>query len=219
MAATVIVADAPWRWSTRFVTLVRRTPLLLAADGGANHLARIGVRPAAVIGDFDSLLPAVRRWVGEERLVLRPDQSKTDLGKAISYAVDERGADRVTILAATGGRLDHTVENLSLLGRWAARVTIEALEEHVRIVPVCNAGRFPSETGQVVSLFPLGRCNNVRTRGLRWELTGTVLDLKGQTSISNLAEGSEFEVAVDEGPLLVFLHETAGEGAPVRGTV
>jgi len=207
MPATVIVADAPWRWSTRFVALVRSAPLVLAADGGANHLARIGVRPAAVIGDLDSLLPTVRRWVGEGRIVSRPDQETTDLEKALRYAIDERGADRITVLAATGGRLDHTLENLSLLGRWAPSVAIEALDEDVRIVPVCAAARFASEPGQVISIVPLGRCGNVRTRGLRWELSGVVLDLKGRTSISNVCKAGEFEVVVDEGPVLVFLHE------------
>ncbi|OYV89339.1 MAG: hypothetical protein B7Z68_12200, partial [Acidobacteria bacterium 21-70-11] len=90
MRDALVVANAPWRWREEFVTLLRRSALVLAADGGANHLARVGVRPAAVVGDLDSIRPGVRRWVGEERIVARPDQESTDLHKTLAYAFDER---------------------------------------------------------------------------------------------------------------------------------
>lgn len=200
-----MVANAPWRWRTEFVALVRRSELVLAADGGANHLARIGVRPAAVVGDFDSIRPGVRTWVGEERMVARPDQDTTDLHKTLTYAFDERGAGRVTVLAATGGRLDHAIENLAILGRWVGRGEVELRDEEHRIVAVDGALTVAAVAGATVSLMPLGRCARVWTRGLRWELDGGPLDLAGRTSVSNVAEGQRVEVRVEGGTVLVFL--------------
>src|SRR5664280_84628 len=205
MRDALVVANAPWRWREDFVTLVRRSALVLAADGGANHLARIGVRPATVVGDLDSIRPGVRRWVGEDRIVARPDQESTDLHKTLAYAFDERGAERVTVLAATGGRLDHAIENLALLGRWAGRGAVELLDEEHRIVAVSDAFTTAASAGATVSLMPLGRCERVWTQGLRWELDGGPLDLAGRTSVSNVADGGQIEVRVEGGIVLMFL--------------
>ncbi len=208
----MVVANAPWRWRPEFAALVRRARLVLAADGGANHLARIGVRPAAVVGDLDSIRPGVRRWIGEERMVLRADQESTDLHKTLAYAFDERRARRVTVLAATAGRVDHALENLALLGRWAARGDVEIRDARHRIVAVAGARRFRTEPGLQVSLLPLGRCRRVWTAGLRWRLVGEPLDLGGRTGVSNVATGSRIEVRAEGGRVLVFLSEGLPEG-------
>lgn len=207
MRATVVVANAPWRWLVPFVEIVRGAECVLAADGGANHLARIGVRPEAVVGDLDSIRPGIRRWVGEERMVLRPDQEFTDLHKTLAYAFDERGARQVVVLAATGGRLDHDVENLALLARWASRGALEMRDGRHRIVPVLQRTEFVTTSGQRISLMPVGRCERVWARGLRWGLTGEPLDLVSRTGVSNVAEGEHVEIRVEGGALLVFLSD------------
>ncbi len=212
MSRAIIVANAPWRWRPAFVALVRRAELVLAADGGANHLARIGVRPDAVVGDLDSIRPGVRRWIGEDRMVPRPDQEATDLNKTLAYAFDEGAAESVIVLAATAGRLDHAVENLALAARWSLRGDVELRDEAHRIVPVLDASTIPTTPGQVVSLIPLGRCARVWTEGLRWRLDGEPLDLGGRTSVSNVAEGGQIALRVEEGALIVFLSEPAPEG-------
>jgi thiamine pyrophosphokinase len=205
--ATVVVANAPWRWHAPFVELVRGAECVLAADGGANHLARIGVRPNAVVGDLDSIRPGVRSWVGEERMVVRADQDFTDLHKTLEFAFEERNARQVIVLAATGGRLDHDLENLALLVRWASRGSLELRDERHRVVPVIDETELATTPGQGISLMPVGRCERVFTRGLHWELRGEPLDLAGRTSVSNLSEGDRTAIRVEGGALLVFLSE------------
>lgn len=212
MRETVVVANAPWRWRPDFVALVRRAWMVLAADGGANHLARIGVRPEAVVGDLDSIRPEVRRWIGEERMVARTDQDLTDLHKTLAYAFDERGAEKVTVLAATAGRLDHAMENLALLGRWAGRGEVELRDVRHRIVAVAGTCVLPTAADQVVSLMPLGRCARVWTKGLRWRLDGEPLDLAGRTGLSNVAGGDRIELRAEDGTVLVFLSQPPAQG-------
>ena len=202
----VIVANAPWHWSPETVALVRRVQLVLAADGGANHLARVGIAPAAVVGDLDSILPPVRRWLGERCMVLRADQEHTDLHKALAYAFDERGAERVTVLAATGGRLDHALENLALLARWAERGELAFEGEDARVVAVLGQATHATFVGQTVSLMPLGRCEEVWTGGLQWRLAGEPLDLAARTGVCNRATADRIDLRVAGGALLVFLH-------------
>jgi thiamine pyrophosphokinase len=209
-ASTVVVANAPWRWQAGHVELMRRAGLVLAADGGANHLARIGVRPAAVVGDLDSILPRVALWVGEDRLVLRPDQDHTDLDKTLSYAFDECGVKRVTILAATGGRLDHALENLALLVRWAGRGELLLAAEDADSRPVLGRARVATRAGPAVSIIPMGRCERVWAQGLQWPLGGESLDLGVRSGVCNRATGAAVEVTVEGGVVLVFVNRQPG---------
>ncbi|HPW54487.1 MAG: thiamine diphosphokinase [Thermoanaerobaculaceae bacterium] len=200
----VIVANAPWRWRPDLVALARGAELLLAADGGANLLAAVGLRPAAVVGDLDSVHPSVRAWLGEEAMLARPDQERTDLDKALAVAIEERGATTVTVLAATAGRLDHAFENLGLAARWRRQAAISVVTEDGVLVPVLDRVELATEPNQLVSLLPLGRIQ-VWTRGLRWELDGQTLDPGTRISVSNRATGTAVEVRVAAGALLVFL--------------
>lgn len=207
----LVVANAPWRWNRTQAARVLAAELVVAADGGANHLARLGVRPAAVVGDLDSITAPVRRFVGEDALVLRAEQDHSDLHKTFAYCFDERGATALTVMAATGGRLDHAVENLGLLARWSRRGDVAFLTGDERIVAVADRVRATTRPGDTVSLMPLGRCAQVRTRGLAWELDGGTLDLAAFTSLSNRATGTEVVVAVSGGVVLLFLPDHGGD--------
>lgn len=200
----VIVASAPWRWRPDLVELARGAELLLAADGGANHLAAVGLRPAAVVGDLDSVRPGVRAWLGEGTMLARPDQDRTDLDKALEVAIEERGATSVTVLAATAGRLDHAFENLGLAVRWRRRAVVEVVAEDGVLVPVLDRVELATEPGQLVSLLPLGRVQ-VWSRGLCWELDGDALDPAARISVSNRAVGARVELRVTGGALITFV--------------
>lgn len=200
----VIVANAPFRFWPEAVTWARQADLLLAADGGANHLAKVGLRPHFLVGDLDSVAPEVRAWVGEERVVPRPDQDFTDLEKTLLFAL-ERGASQAVILAATGGRLDHALENLGLLGRYGSKLACEVREENTRIVPVFSQASFSVPAGATVSLMPLGECARVWLSGCVWPLAGEPLSLLSRTSLSNRALGTQVQVQVEGGVLLAFL--------------
>lgn len=200
----VIVANAPWRWRPDLVEIARGAELLLAADGGANHLAAVGLRPAVVVGDLDSVLRSVRAWLGEDAMLARPDQDRTDLDKALEVAIEERGATSVTVLAATAGRLDHAFENLGLAARWRRRAGVELVAEDGVLVPVLDRVELATEPGQLVSLLPLGHVQ-AWTRGLRWELDGDALDPATRISVSNRAAGVSVELRVAGGALIAFL--------------
>ncbi len=200
----VIVANAPFRFWPEALALARRAGLLLAADGGANHLAQVGLRPHFLVGDLDSVRPEVRAWVGEERVVPRPSQDHTDLEKTLAFAL-EKGASQAVILAATGGRLDHALENLGLLGRYGSKLPCEIREEKTRIVPIFSQARFSVPCGATVSVMPLGECARVWLSGFAWPLAGEPLSLLSRTSLSNRALEPQVQVKVEGGILLAFL--------------
>jgi len=202
---SLIVANAPWRWTPPLVTLARQAECVLAADGGGNHLARVGIRPRAVVGDLDSLRPGVRRWIGEASIVPRPDQNFTDLDKTLAYAVDELAIRTLTVLAALGGRPDHALANLGLLVQWSRRCQLRFVDAELSVVAVEGEATLDTVPGQIVSLLPMGRCERVWASELAWPLAGESLDVVGRQGISNRATAPALRLRAEGGALLVFL--------------
>lgn len=207
----VIVANGSVRWTPTAYRLAAGAAPLVAADGGANHLARVGLMPAMVVGDLDSIRPATRAWLGEERIRERADQDRTDLDKALEYVLDENLAARVVVLGWSGDRVDHTLGNLGLLARRALGPalcfvapgeTVLALRGHASLAAI------PGETWSFWTLDPAVR---VSLAGVRWPVADLALDLAGRPSISNLATATTVEVTASGGPVLIRRHQLGSE--------
>ncbi|VDM57571.1 unnamed protein product [Angiostrongylus costaricensis] len=88
-------------WTTLWNISRRR----YCTDGGANRVVdRINLQtPDVVIGDMDSILPAVEDSLKLTTLLIHaPDQDKTDLTKCLE-------GSRVVLLGGTSGRFDHAL--------------------------------------------------------------------------------------------------------------
>lgn len=105
--------------------------IIIALDGAANKLARIGIKPQVIIGDFDSVQSSnvwgIKKTFSDLQdndepyegnfgiqIVPARDQNLNDLTKAIRYC-DKLGAESIAIICAAGGRLDHHESNLRSL--------------------------------------------------------------------------------------------------------
>lgn len=202
----LLVANGPINWTRELSALAAAAEPLLAADGGANRLGRIGLRPAAVVGDLDSITSGIRAFVGEDRMVHRPDQDRTDLDKALEYAFHELGLDRLTVLGATGGRLDHASGNLGLLARLAMGEGLEYLEPGHRLVAVAGEIVLSAVPGETWSFFTFDPAVRVSLEGVKWPVTDTALDLVGRPSISNEAASDELRIRAEGGSVVVMRH-------------
>jgi thiamine pyrophosphokinase len=199
----LLVANAPLRWHPKLATLAASAEPLLAADGGANHLARIGLRPTAVVGDLDSISPETRAWLGEGCMISRPDQDRTDLDKALEYAFAEFEITRLVVLAALGGRSDHDLGNLGLLARLAMgeRLVFEAADQMVLAVSgETSLTAIPGETWSFWTFDPTVR---VTIDGVRWPVESTALDPSNRPSISNEAVADEIRIRATSGAVVV----------------
>jgi len=185
--------------------------LLIAADGGAGWLEEIGRRPDILVGDLDSVDPAVvRRLAAAGTEVIRHPAEKdaSDSELALGVAL-ERGADEVVMLGALGGgRLDHELANLLLLA------DPELPRRDLRIVRAGTtvrvlAGRASLELGcgpgSVVTLLPVGgNAQGVATRGLRYPLDGETLRVGRSRGLSNEVVEAPASVWLGAGTLLVI---------------
>jgi thiamine pyrophosphokinase len=185
--------------------------LVIAADSGAAWLSGIGVRPDVVIGDMDSIDPALLdRLAGEGTMIERhsPDKDESDAELAVERAVAAE-ASEVLILGALGGeRLDHELANLLLLAdrRWkGSRLAILRGGTTVRVVHSNERLELQAGEGDLVTLLPVeAEATGVRTEGLRFPLTGETLQLGRSRGLSNQVEHVPASVSLERGTLLVI---------------
>lgn len=182
-----------------------RSDFVIAADGGAQHLAAIGLQPQIIVGDMDSIDGDL--WEKDEtvrRVVWPREKDKTDTELAVEVAF-EQGCEEVTVLAAAGGRLDHTLGNVALIARYPRRVVILDGASTLLAINRLNPCRLTGPPGTIVSLIPYGtRVMRVRTAGLRYPLEGQDL-VAGTRGISNQLSEATARVEIEDGILLVYL--------------
>lgn len=183
-------------------------PRVVAADGGANHLlGRPELRPVAVIGDMDSLSKDAAAEFADVLHTIT-EQDSTDFDKAL------RSTDAPLVLAIgfLGGRLDHQMAALNVLGRQSGRrVVLVGGGEIVFLLP--GQLTLMLEPGQPVAVLPLGHAQ-VSSTGLRWDLEGQTLHPTGLISTSNAVAEPRVSLAAT-GPVIVSL-PLAALGAVVR---
>ena len=204
----LLVAGAPLNWTPRLAAMAAAAAPLLAADGGADHLARLGLRPAAVIGDLDSISTETRAWLGEESLIERPDQDRTDLDKALEYAFENLGVEHVTVIAALGGRVDHELGNLGLLARLAMGERLVFEGANLRVLAIDGEATLAAHPGETWSFWTFDPFVRVTVVGVRWPLENAAIDLGGRPSISNEAVDDLVRVRATGGAVVVMRHFT-----------
>jgi thiamine pyrophosphokinase len=184
--------------------------LVIAADSGAAHAIEIGYDVHIVVGDFDSIDPALlARLESTGTRVERHPVSKdaTDLELAIDVAVRE-GADSVFVIGGHGGRVDQSFANAFVISSPVyAAVSMHALLDAALVSVVHGGGgaTFRGAPGDVVTILPMhGDATGVRTEGLEYPLRGETLAAGTTRGVSNVMDGDEASVSIDGGTVLVI---------------
>lgn len=189
--------------------LLASADLLVAVDGGAEALAKVGLEPALLVGDLDSISVRTRGALeakGVELVLLPTAKDETDTEAALRLVAD-RGADDITVYGALGGpRLDHLVGNLLLLSSpWLATVRVRMVDDWHEAFLVKGSSTFDGERGDTVSLLPLTPAvKDVWTEGLLYPLHGESLSQSTTRGVSNAMTGAEARVIHGDGVLLLI---------------
>jgi len=212
-----LVGGGPLR-AARLARALQIAPGLVAADGGADRLLRLGQRPLAVIGDLDSITRKARAAFADVVHHI-PEQETTDFEKALTR-ID---APFVIGLGFSGARLDHGLAVLNTLVRHEGRPCLILGGGEV-IFAAPPEMRVTLPVGARLSLFPLARVRG-RSTGLRWPIDGLDFASDGQIGTSNAVSLPEVHLCFDAPGMLVILPETAlpavlralGLPSPARG--
>ena len=187
--------------------LLQDDDYIVAADGGANHLMKIGILPEIVIGDLDSvdedtLFELTNAEVGIEQYP--EDKDETDIELALSYVADLKPS-AILIVGALGGRLDQTLANLSLLTNPTLSGIDIRLDDGVEEAFFCRKqAEVRGRSGEIVSLIPWnGPVEGVTTEGLQWPLYSEMLYPDKSRGVSNAMLEAEASIHIQSGLLLV----------------
>jgi thiamine pyrophosphokinase len=186
----------------------------VAADSGVEHALALGRDVDLVVGDFDSADPAaihaavaggaeVRRYPAEK------DQSDLELALHAAHA---SGATHVIVVGGSGGRLDHFLANVLLLGSPSfAHIDIEARLDDTLITVIRRDARLSGAPGDLCSLFAAGGpARGVRTTGLRYSLDGEDLFPGSTRGLSNELAEPVATVSIEHGTLLAVQPDLGG---------
>lgn len=179
---------------------------LVAADGGAEYLHRIGRLPRYLIGDFDSISAQTLAWYRRQpacRICHLTRQSDTDIEKCLTVLVDE-GVTEAALCAISGSRLDHTLSNLALALRWSAKVSLALFSGQSVLEVVRQNCVFPTSPGAVISLYAFDPVIRVTTRGLTYPLDDEPLMFGVRESTSNTASAAQVQLVVQGGPVFLI---------------
>jgi thiamine pyrophosphokinase len=189
---------------------------LIAADGGANHLLKMGILPEIVVGDLDSIDEDTLFDLTSAEVEIKQyseDKDETDIELALAYAIELRPTS-ILIVGALGGRLDQTLANLSILTDPALPAIDIRLDDGVEEAffyraSAANGGQVEVQgrSGDTVSLIPWnGPVEGVVTEGLQWPLYGETLSSSKSRGISNVMLGESAMVKIEKGLLLIVHH-------------
>jgi thiamine pyrophosphokinase len=183
---------------------------VVAADGGAEAVLACGQQPDAVIGDLDSLPPALRQQLPEARLHRIAEQESTDFDKALRSIA----APLVLGHGFLGKRLDHQLAAMTVLVQRAERRCILVGESDV--VCLCPPRlALDLAPGTRVSLFPMGPVRG-RSEGLRWPIAGLDFAPGQRIGTSNAAEAGGLRLEVTA-PLMLLILPASCEAALIAG--
>lgn len=184
---------------------------LIAADSGMDFLYRNKIVPDMIAGDFDSALSeslAYFKGLNNVQIMrLNPIKDDTDTEFVIREAI-RRGATEITLLGATGTRLDHVLANVNLLGiGLEAQVSIELVDSHNRIrmisdsLEINKSGQF----GDFVSVLPVkGDAKGVTLEGMKYSLQDEDIACFSSLGVSNEIIANKANISVKQGVLLVI---------------
>ncbi|RMF58055.1 MAG: thiamine diphosphokinase, partial [Calditrichaeota bacterium] len=139
--------------------------VIIAADGGALKALRMGYPPHVVVGDLDSITPEFQEQYPDIRFIRKPSQELNDLEKTLMFCQSE-GLTHLTLLGITGERVDHTLNNFSVLCRYDRFFHFTIQDRYGEIYLVRERWEYQGEPGQLISLIPLGEVKGVTTEGL-----------------------------------------------------
>lgn len=172
-------------------------------DSGLKHMDALGVQANLIVGDFDSHenphLPA-------ETIVLPCEKDDTDTVYAVKEAV-KRGFSEFLLIGTVGGRLDHTLGNVSILlyldsiGKKA-----QMIDDYSEMEIVSKEPAFIEDRYAYFSLLNItGLAEGVTIRDAKYPLENASITCEYQYGISNEPlPGKTARVSVDNGRLLLI---------------
>lgn len=181
---------------------------VIAADKGYEIGEALGLKVNLFIGDFDSSYLPNYHLISdkEQRVEILPEEKDlTDLEAALAAGA-KMEPSKITIIGGLGGRLDHTLGNLSLLNKYVhCPFSSEIIDGKNRVV-LKTPGKYIiyKKNFKYLSLIPSDiEVEGCSTEGAKYEIKNKTLTRDNTLGISNEILGSKCFVSFRKGNLFI----------------
>lgn len=188
---------------------IRHADKIIAADSGADTALKLGIYPAVVLGDMDSISAKTKKILEKKKTTfirVPEEKDETDTQLAIDYA-HKHNATEVTILGAVAGdRFDHIIANLFLAA--TAHIPIRFIQKNqcIWVAKGPNTLCILGKKNDLLSLMPLvSDVHGITTKNLFYPLRRESLFFGLPRGVSNVFTKESAEISFTEGTLL-FIH-------------
>lgn len=186
----VIICDGRFPRSEYPRYLIRSADFIICCDGALSKFIRASEAvfgekrlPDVVIGDMDSLSPALRKR-HSDIIVEIDEQEHNDQTKAFRWVMENLdNVGSIYILGATGEREDHTIGNISLLMEYARSydldakgITLEMVSDYSTIFAITDTYEMECGEGRKVSILSPDNSLRIKSEGLEWPTDDVVFD-------------------------------------------
>ena len=189
---------------------------LFAVDRGLEYVQDMELVPDYVVGDFDTVdynvllaFEAAEEKGKVERHPAKKDETDTEL--AVWQAMEEK-TERITLLGATGSRLDHVLANVGLLCQTVERgIDMQIVDETNRIQILDGLHRSTVELakkeqlGKYISLIPLtDRVEGVTLEGVAYPVQDFTIVRGSSRTVSNEIADEKMRITIKKGQVLLI---------------
>ncbi len=198
-----IVCNGELEFYPGLVERIQSCQAIIGVDGGLNYCKRLHIYPQWIVGDFDSVDPAILEELRQNCDLISLSRAKncSDLEAAIEKSKEISTQAQIVIWAGLGGRLDHTLSNLFLLFRHPTKLFLESEKQLLFALDASHGEVEISHTSyKTLALYPL----NGSAAQLSGNVTLPLLE-KGRVFVTSLPEKWSFRIGTGE--VLVILDQ------------
>lgn len=187
----------------RIHSYLREDDFYICCDSGLKHREKLGINPNLIVGDFDSYK---NPHMDVETIILPCEKDDTDTVFAVKEALS-RGFQDFLLVGVIGGRLDHTLGNVSLLLMLDAQgKEAMALDDFSEMQIVSDQ---PVQIEDCYAYFSLlnisGTAQGITIKNAKYPLAEAEISCEYQYGISNeVLPGKVAVVTVKQGRLLLI---------------
>lgn len=201
-----IMVNGEFEPTERLQGMLQQADLLVAVDGGLNHLVYLDLLPHLIIGDFDSIRPELLADYIKKEVEIKkfnPHKNETDLELALNHVLD-LDFEQIEVFGATGGRFDHILGNIFLFSdpRYVEKEIKIWSKSSVTFYCQTNQ-EIKGQKGDLISLIPItAEVTGITTEGLLYPLNDETLVRWRTRGISNVMESTDARIQFQKGSLL-----------------
>jgi len=172
---------------------------IIAADGAANMLMKMGVKPDLVVGDLDGVDASLLDQV--ESLYIY-DQNFCDYEKALDY-LESKNLLPCIVVGLNGGCLDHILNNVNIFMRSSNVLYAPPLYGCTLSKGKYKSFDLPLDTKISIIGIPAAE---VTTQGFKWDLKSSQLSFPGVSSCFNRSVEDTVQIKVHDGRILILIY-------------